>query len=763
MTDDKRAATAAGTAAAADASHAPVEVAESPGSDNPPISPQLNQPSRLRRLKYLWQFRTSRIGHWFARQLSHERSQRGGFLWVPVFLGVGCACYFALPREPWPYAFPVLALLLSILVWRARQSTAMPLLLALMILVAGISLAQWHTASRATRMVSESMITTITGRIVRAEPRPAGRNRYTLAVETIGGLDNPPEMVRLTARQSQQSLGYGDVIAGRARLAPPPGPALPGGYDFRFFSWYSGIGGSGFFLGNPVLVEPVRANNLSIRGFIALTRQHIAHLLDQALPPRSAALATALIIGERSRIDEATNEALRKSGLAHILAISGLHMALVTMTVIGAVRFVLATMPNLALRHPTKKIAGCCGLVSATIYLVLSGANLSTQRAYIMVVVMLLAVLMDRRALTMRNVAIAALIVLLLAPHAVLQPGFQMSFAAAAALVGTFEWSSQRERRRRGSSVPIGIWPRSLQSLRRSLTGLLLVPVIAGLATGLFAAFHFYRIAPLGLIANVLAMPIVSLAVMPLALVSVILMPFGLEQVTLIPFGHGLSAVVAIAAWVAELGPTGGTGQISRSALIIGSLALLIATLARSQLKLMAVPFILLAGATGYQRPVPDFIVAENGRQVGALSGGHLVLSKPRSEKFTTRIWKQAYRVDEEAGSEKQAGDTSAMVRRCDASACVLHGAGMSLAHIFSTARLSQHCLHADILVIPYAVPWACSFLPKGQRPVIIDSGHLKRHGAHAIFSSPAADTGPITDRIRIQTAITTDSRFWNN
>ena len=456
----------------------------------PASSYLITEPTGLSRYQLWLDIFLRSIRDWIIQQLHQERAQRGGFLWIPVLLGIGCAAYFNLPREPWTFAFPLLTLLLSILAGAMKRSNWLPVCLAMLLIAAGVSLAQIRTQMLSTIMLERSVIASITGRVERTEPRPQGRVRYTLSVLRLDGVKQVPERVRLTARQKDNLFEFGDVISGRARLAPPPGLALPGGYDFRFFSWYAGIGGSGFFLGAPHLIEPKTANNWSIRTWAAVTREHIANLLRQALPPQSSALATALIVGERSQIDEPINEALRRSGLAHILAISGLHMALVTLTVIGTVRLILASVPTLALKYPVKKIAGCFGLVSATFYLLLSGANLSTQRAYIMVVVLLLATLMDRRALTMRNVALAALVVLILAPEAVLQPGFQMSFAAAAALIATYEWSAQRRwRRSQPRPMPHSRLSDFKRQASRYISGLILVPLIAGMATGLYAGF----------------------------------------------------------------------------------------------------------------------------------------------------------------------------------------------------------------------------------------------------------------------------------
>ena len=728
-------------------------------SIKPPPIPQtfaeISTPSRLHLVLSLHLYQ---VVDWLLHQLRHEQAQRGGFLWVPVLLGSGCVLYFQLPREPWPYAFPVAAIALLLLAWHVRGTLApaLPTLISGVAIVAvGISLAQWRTLMLDTKLFDRSLIANVSGQVARTELRADGRVRYTLKVMSLSEGEVTPQKVRLTARQSDRMFNIGDVIEGNARLGPPPGPAMPGGYDFRFFAWYAGIGGSGYFLGHPKLIEGARPPPMHLMMHVDALRHRVGQILREALPGQASALATALIIGERSGIDEATNQALRRSGLAHILAISGLHMALVSLTVISSIRLICALQMDLVARYPIKKWAGGLGLICATVYLFLSGASLSTQRAYIMVAIMLLAVLLDRRALTMRNVALAALVVLLFTPEAVLHPGFQMSFAAVAALVGTYEVLSNRAANRL-AGMAITPWSLFRLRARNYLFGLAMVPLIAGMATGLFAAFHFYRIAPLGLLANMLAMPVVSVAVMPLALMSVMLMPFGLEQLALVPMGQALQIVVAVATWVADLSPLGSTGAISPTVLVFGSLALMTATLCRSRLKLLALPCIAVMWVGLMDRPRPDVIISENGRQIGLfIDGSALVLSKPKAEKFTTRLWREAYLAADLADGSLA---TSPSPRHCDRFGCVLQKPGLVVAHVQNTARLSQDCLQADVLVMLYEMPWACSFLAASQRPLVIDGAALRGGGAHAITISVATDGHR---ELHVQTARKPYRRVW--
>ncbi len=253
---------------------------------------------------------------------------------------------------------------------------------------------------------------------------------------------------------------------------------------------------------------------------------------------------------------------MRASGLGHVLSISGLHMALVAGSVFWLIRALLALSPRLALTRPIKKWAAAGALAAATFYLTISGSNVATQRSYVMLAVILCAVMIDRRAITLRNVAIAALIVLILEPESLLTASFQMSFAATLALVAGYE--ALRDRADRTLSLA-NLADRGLAGrLWFSAHGLFLTSLIAALATTPFAIYHFQRAAPLALLANLAAMPVVGLLVMPAALFAVILMPLGLESLALVPMSWGIDWFVRVGEVVAEW--SAGLGRHSRGA-----------------------------------------------------------------------------------------------------------------------------------------------------------------------------------------------------
>ena len=716
----------------------------------PDLLPLMQPAGRLRSVGFKIDGLTQRPRLWLQTQVNEEVTKGAYFLWAPVIFGLGCIIYFNLPREPVAGAFAFVSVSLFALAKKVRQASVIyrPVLVVAL-LAGGVAAAHAHTAWLDTPMLSRTGVATLTGRVLRAEHRADGRVRYTIVTGSapakfdMRGVTTNPGKLRITARKGGEAIPTGDYLSGRAMVGPPSGPAFPGAYDFSFNAWHSGIGASGFFLGQPKRVIDIQAQPMKLFDraglWIETTRGHISNLIREALPGKTGGLAAALIVGDRSGVDADTAEDLRRSGLAHILAISGLHMALVALTVVIVLRALFACFSNIALNYPVRKWASGAALAAATVYLLLSGANVSTQRAYIMVAIMLVAVLIDRRGLTMRNIAIAAFIVLVIAPHAILSPGFQMSFAAVAALIATYEITT---RYRSGKTLThrAGIVGAVQRFFTRDVAGLALTSLIAGIATALYAAFHFYRIAPLGLLANVLAMPLVTFAVMPFALISALMMPFGLESFPLQVMSVTLEWVVSIADWVSGLGAeavSGKTGLVPVATVLCGTAALFLVTLMRSMLKLIALPFMIMAAFFLQTREMPDVVVLENGKQIGLLDGQEgLVLLRPNAEKFNTRIWSSAFDLPirrQNNRNRRAFGDRF----QCDEFGCVTRFKGKTITYLTSTARLTDDCRLSDILVIPYDVEKACAFLPENQRPYILDRTALKRSGSQSIWIEP--------------------------
>ncbi len=726
----------------------------------------VKKPTRFQKWRFKTELQFLGVVDWIKCEVEKERELGIAFLLIPVFFGLGCIIYFNLPREPLMGAFAFLALISFVLMRKAQAGgTTRAMLSSLCIVATGVAIAQLQTSLNGTKALSKTIFADVTGVIEKVEQRANGSHRYTINTsEKFGSLNVKKksydiDRIRLTARASAPNFKLNQTIMGRARVGPASGPAYPGGYDFGFQNWFNGIGGSGFFLGAPKQAAQQIDIVFSFKSAIADLRFSVGQIIRSSLSGNSSGLAAALIVGDRSGISKSMAEDLRKSGLAHILAISGLHMALISATVILSLRAVFSLAPGIVLHKPVKKWASCTALFVSAIYLLLSGAGVSTQRAFIMISIMLLAVLFDRRALTMRNVAIAAIVVLVLAPEAILSPGFQMSFSAVAALIASYE---AMKRRREGKYAVSD--NKSLSRLRkwivRDIGGLAMTSVIAGAATGLFAAYHFQRVATLGLVANVLAMPFVSLMVMPLALLSVVAMPFGLESYPLQWMSAAIEPVTAIANWVANLGLVGNTGILSASSLLVGSLAIIIMTIFQSRLRFIALGLVPIVVFLTVSSPKPNILILENAQQIAVRDeSGRLQILRPNAEKFNTDIWLRAFAPHRLTTDQKIKKPTFNPYYGCDDFGCSVQVKGKTVSWLKSTAQLQRDCRQSDILIVPFAIENACSFLEKSERPIVLETNRLKTLGSHAIYVT--ADQNNSTAMLTIKTAFVENNRPW--
>ena len=441
-----------------------------------------------------------------------------------------------------------------------------------------------------------------------------------------------------------------------------------------------------------------------------------------ALPGDTGEIAIALITGERGGIPEKVNQDMRDSGLAHILSISGLHMAIMAGTVFWLVRALLALFPAIALRHPIRKWAAATAIIAAFFYLALSGAAVPTVRSWIMTSLVLLAVMLDRPALTMRNVALAALAILIVAPESLFDPSFQISFAAVIGLIALYEWLSKRER---GSLEDVSLVWRALRMGGLLFWGAALTTIVAGFAVAPFAVYHFQRMTHFGLLANLIATPLISVLVMPMALVSLIAIPFGLEAWPLKAMGVGIELMVATGEWVAGLpGAVTVLPAISGFALAVMVFGGLWFCLWQTRARLLGLVIAAfgLALAPGGSRP--DILIESNAEAMALRGGdGNLMLPPAMAANYSVEKWLLA---DGDGRDPATMGEGSF---RCDLLGCIGTVKGKTVALIRHPAALAEDCRIANIVIVPFTVGKRC----RGAR-VIVDRRMLRTAGAHALY-----------------------------
>jgi len=634
--------------------------------------------------------------------------ERGvGFLLLPVFLSIGALIYFAAATEPDPAALVAGVLLFLVLAWLSRHRMPLQLVFAAVaLIVAGMLFAQLETWRASTKMLGSEVTTALTGRVVLMEHQANGRVRLTLDVVSTERpkLRFAPDRVRVSAAKIPPGLAAGALVSGVVSLFPPSGPLRPDSYDFSFESYFDGIGANGFFLKGPVpAAGPPAPASTTFLAAVENARTALAGRIESRIGGPEGEIAAALVAGVRAGIPDDVNETLRRTGLAHVLSISGLHMALVAATIIGTLRLAFAFFPGFASRQPVKKYAAAIALVAIAIYLFISGSAVAAERSFIMLAVMLAAVLVDRSALTMRNLAIAAIIVLAVSPHEVAGPSFQMSFAATAALIGAYAWWSDRRRRKLQAAPPQRSLPvRTTRLVLLYAGGLAATSLIAGLATTLYGAWHFQRISPFSLPANLVAMPVVSVLVMPFAVLGMAAMPFGLDGIFWDVMGFGLKIMLAIAAWFSERSPIDAIGTIPFAAVAFGTVALLIATLTTTRLRLLALPFAAVTVVLLAARSPPEIFVSEDARLVGVRTEGTLAVNRPRPNGFTVETWQRAAAAEKVVKPQKAVGgEATEAPFVCTGGLCLAkHASGAVIATAETAEAARTVCSTATLIVL---------------------------------------------------------------
>jgi competence protein ComEC len=655
-----------------------------------------------------------------------EAERANWFCWTPVFFGAGIAAYFSLPWEPplnVALGLVVLALAAKAATWRGSfaASLAASILLAGACGFAAIKLRVEQT--RAPVVEKNLYRAEVKGFVEIVEPRPRRGQRLTILVSSLGNLapEKRPAYVRIRTLATLDGLKAGDAVRIKATLAPPAKPAIPGGFDFARTAWFQQLGGIGYAVGKPEIDtnagEPPA--HLKVAAAAERFRQTIGARIAAVLPGENGAIAAALITGERGSISNETNDAYRDSGLFHILSISGLHMTTMAGAAFLLVRLLLAASPAIALQYPIKKWAAVAGSLATLAYLLISGSSYATLRSAIMIAIMFFAVLLDRRALALRNIALAALLILAFYPESLLDVGFQMSFAAVTALVATYEYLRTHPR----SGAPrFGLVGQGM----RLFGGIVLSTLIAGLAVAPFAAYHFYKSQQFAVLANLIGIPLCNIVVMPAALLTLLLMPFGLERLPLLLMGLGIDGITWCARWVASLpGAVGNIAAMPDTAFLLFIAGGLWLTLMQTRWRLWGLGLVAAGVALAPTLPKPDLLVAPEGPLV-AVRGpdGRLSALPAKRSKFELEKWLQH---DGDARTAAEAGKAGGF--RCDAIGCTASVKGVDVSVARHPAALPDDCHRARLLVLDIPQPSNCTGPAR-----VFDFFTLRDGGTHAVY-----------------------------
>ena len=659
-----------------------------------------------------------------ARLQAWLAAERGRFtLWLPVLMGAGVALYFALLVEPPRWLGPaVLAagIALAVPVWHRRPLRAGALMLvaaSLGFTAAGI--ATWR-ALPIEAMPSRAVV--LTGIVQGVETMPDSR-RLTIADARLAP-DAAPLRRRVHVRLRPEDVGVvaaGDRVRVRAVLRPPAPPAYPGAWDLQRDDYFSGLGGGGYALGPLTVIE--HAAPQGVARWWQARRDAIGQRLLAGLPGPEGAIAATLLTGAPGAIPPADRAAFRDSGLAHLLAVAGLHIGIVMGLAMGLARLLLAGSERASLHWPCKQLAAAAALIAGALYMALTGMHVPIIRSFAMAALVVLGLILGRRALSLRGLAVAAAVLMLIAPQEVVGVSFQMSFAAVLALIAGYEALRPALLRLQGDGLH--------QRFTAHLAALGLTSLLAGTASAPFGAYHFGHIQLYFVIANMAAVPLTAMWVLPFGLGALALMPLGLERLALVPMGWGIDGILwiarQVAAWPAA---TIAVPHMPGWGLSVLALGLAWLGLWRSRLRLAGIAAIVVGLASPLLIRPPDMLVSADARLVALRTPAGGFLQSRSGSKFTEREWLQFWALPEFMPIPRSGAAAGGAID-CTLSACRLRPRADAPAILLARdPKLPAAC---DVALVVSAEP--AGRLCPGV--ALIDRFTVWRDGAQAVWLRP--------------------------
>lgn len=654
-------------------------------------------PASLRPRLTPWQaFRTS-----VATALEHRRL----FLLWPFAIITGLMVSLVAPTEPEPWVLGLIAaaIVIGLLLSRGHAFVFSTLTLTGVFWV-GVSLLSIHAALFGTAMLARPAYGTYEMRVDEIVSELESGTRAIVSSITPTGTSRtvPMRRARIVIAEGP-SLAPGDIIRAPVRFYAVPGPVVPNGFDSQFHAFFDGVGAYGNATG---AVERISTgSNSAPERVIDGIRRGIAARIDADLKQPTAGIARALITGDQSAVSDEARETMAAAGLAHVLSVSGLHLTIVAGLVLVTLRGGLALVSGIHRFVSVKRVAAAGAVLAALAYFAISGGNVAALRSTIMLVLVLGAIVFGRRALTMRNVAIAALIVIATDPASVFRPSFQLSFAAVVALIGAWELMRPPEGREKSLLVRTGEY----------LWGIVLTSLIAGAATLLFSVYHFQQTSPLGVLGNLFTLPLVGFVMMPFAVLATLAMPFGWEAPFLAVMGWSIDRMLElgglVASWSSGLDAS---PLLAPVALLLGLAALAWFTFLSSWHRLIApvllVPAVLLFAV---DRP-PDVLIADTTQAVALRGDAGLQLVAGKADSFAVDVWRETYGEAIEPGS----------LLTCDSIGCFgASSRGFTVAIVRDPAGFYEDCGMADLLIARRTVPATCA------ADTVIDAAALARGG----------------------------------
>jgi competence protein ComEC len=677
------------------------------------------------------------LSAFFGRFYAALQAQRERWVfWLPVPMAAGIGFYFSMRFEPWVGLGSLLAVAFAIVCYVARHNRWFLPLLVIFLFAFGFAAAQWRTFHVAAPVLDrETSPLSIEGRVVELDPLPGSDRIIIDQIKVLDGRRLPsvvPEKVRLRLKKTTQQLPRaGDIVSVRAVLLPLSPPVAPGAFDFQRHAFFKGLGATGYAVGDLNVVTP-SSHGFFFEGLRHAIRQKIEAVIADH---DTAAVTTALLIGETNNITEETWEAVRISGIAHIISISGFHITLIVGFTFFALRALLVAVPFVALNWPVKKLTAFICILVSVFYLLLIGTPVPALRAVVMATIVMIAIMLDRDPFTQRLAAFAAIFVLLIAPEALTGPSFQLSFAAVIALIAAFEagrgiLSSSFHR-----DEPVWVF-RLARGLALAFAASIVTTLIASAATAPFALYHFGRMPSwAGVAANTVAVPLSSFVIMPFGFLACLLMPFGLEKIPLAVAGAGVDWMLTIArevsAWPNAQITTASWPLFS---LICASLGGLWVCFWRGRIRWLGFLCLLPACIAALLQSRPDVLVSTDADLVAFRTGEDVLsFSSLRSERFVREKWMEREGISTVLSwSEDDDGKKDIS---CDSSACRWNKDGQMISFAYKPEVFFEECPEASVVISASHLPRDLTECKKDI--LVIDRAYLRRSGPLSVYLQP--------------------------
>lgn len=633
--------------------------------------------------------------------------------WIPLFISIGIFAYFTSPlgdliyqiSPPLGYFCLIVSAIIFLLLYRKNKIAT----IYIASVIIGFYASVIRTELVASPILSEAIQNVwVKGKVDDIQYATSG-GRVTLSELYVKDLKKSERGVRIkvTVKTNIDDISIGDIVSFKGTLMPPMSPSIPDGFDYRTFAYYQKIGGTGYATSRLIIKNKAEVTS----HFIEKLRQAAISRIVEILPQPAASIASGMLVGDSSYLKQKVYEKIKIAGIAHVIAISGMHMVVVVSIIFFVFRWLCGLSHYISLRFDAKKVAAIISIIGSLFYLILAGNPVSAQRAYIMSSLVLLAIVLNRRSQAMHSLAISCTILLLLTPESLLNPSLQMSVAACFGLIWSYSFFHN-------SITP----PKPNQLLAKWIHYMLNISFstfVAGIFTAPFIIYHFHQFSTYSLLANLISIPLTDFLLMPLGMIGLVLMPIGLDLIPFLIMEKGIDLMLLIVDVVSKL-PMSSlfVPSISGYTMTLFSYGMIISCVAKDKARSCGLIMISISFISLFWIKMPDILIDSDGRLFAIRNEGNYYFSNMNIARFVRKVWQESI------GENNPISIDKAKIQGCTSSHCVLSKGDHSVLILKSD---DYACQNYDLVINLINSDSICNLKT-------ITLTDLKNNGAHAIW-----------------------------